>query len=82
MSALSKEKRTQEKDFIAQKNKELGKIEAQQEILGALQNGTAPLPWYLPDEETMEEMLHDGICKVCGRPVEEALRRISSCRTS
>ena len=71
VSALSKEKRTQEKDFIAQKNKELGKIEAQQEILGALQNGTAPLPWYLPDEETMEEMLHDGICKVCGRPVEK-----------
>ena len=71
MSALSKEKRTQEKDFIAQKNKELGKIEAQQEILGALQNGTAPLPWYLPDEETMEEMLKDGICKVCGGPVEK-----------
>ena len=71
VSALSKEKRTQEKDFIAQKNKELGKLEAQQEILGALQNGTTPLPWYLPDEETMEEMLHDGICKVCGRPVEK-----------
>lgn len=71
VSALSKEKRTQEKDFIAQKNKELGKIEAQEEIMGALQNGTAPLPWYLPDEETMEEMLQDGICKVCGRPVEK-----------
>lgn len=71
VAALSKEKRLQEKDFEAKKNKELGKIEAQQEILGALQNGTAPLPWYLPNEETMEEMLNDGICKVCGRPVEK-----------
>ncbi|MCI7143025.1 MAG: ATPase, partial [Paraprevotella sp.] len=24
--------------------------------------------WYLPDQETMEEMIHDHICKVCGRP--------------
>lgn len=71
VSALSKEKRTQEKDFIAQKNKELGKLEAEEEILGALQNGKTPLPWYLPDDETMEEMLKDGICKVCGRPVEK-----------
>lgn len=71
VASLSKEKRQQEKDFEARKNKELGKIEAQEEMLGALQNGTTPLPWYLPDEETMQEMLDDGICKVCGRPVEK-----------
>lgn len=70
-SALSKEKRQQEKDFEAQKNRELGKLEAQEEMLGALQNGATPLPWYLPDEETMQDMLDDGICKVCGRPVEK-----------
>lgn len=68
VAALSKEKRQQSKDFIAQRNKELGKLEAQEEILGALANGATPLPWYLPNEETMEEMLEDGICKVCGRP--------------
>ena len=38
---------------------------------GALVNGAPELPWYLPNQETMEEMLHDHICKVCGRPAEE-----------
>ena len=38
---------------------------------GALVNGAPELPWYLPNQETMEEMLHDRICKVCGRPAEE-----------
>jgi len=33
--------------------------------------GESELPWYLPNQETMEEMLHDHICKVCGRPAEE-----------
>ncbi|WP_028910788.1 AAA family ATPase [Prevotella sp. AGR2160] len=70
-AALSKEKRRQSNEFIAQKNKELGKLEAQEEILGELANGATPLPWYLPNEETMEEMIKDGICKVCGRPVEK-----------
>lgn len=34
-------------------------------------NGATELPWYLPNQETMEEMLHDHICKVCGRPAPE-----------
>lgn len=68
IAALSKEKRQQSKDFIAQRNKKLGKLEAQEEILGALANGATPLPWYLPNEETMVEMLKDEVCKVCGRP--------------
>ena len=38
---------------------------------GALVNGAPELPWYLPNQETMEEMLNDHICKVCGRPAEE-----------
>ncbi len=68
VAALSKEKRRQTKEFDAEKNKKIGKLEAQEEILGVLANGATPLPWYLPNEETMEEMLEDGICKVCGRP--------------
>lgn len=68
VAALSKEKRRQTKEFNAEKNKKIGKLEAQEEILGVLANGATPLPWYLPNEETMEEMLEDGICKVCGRP--------------
>jgi len=70
-SALSKEKRKQDKDYERQKAIEIGKIEAVKEMQGALVNGATELPWYLPNQETMEEMLHDHICKVCGRTAEE-----------
>jgi len=70
-SALSKEKRKQDKDYERQKAIEIGKIEAVKEMQGVLVNGATGLPWYLPTQETMEEMLHDHICKVCGRPAEE-----------
>ena len=56
-SMLSKEKRKQEKDFIEIRAKELGRLEVQKEILGTLTNGATALPWYLPDQETMEEMI-------------------------
>ena len=69
-SALSVEKRKQEKDYDRQKAIEIGKLEAVKEMQGALVNGAPELPWYLPNQETMEEMLHDHICKVCGRPAE------------
>lgn len=70
-SAFSKEKRKQNDDFIKQKAKEQGKIEAIDEICGALEGGATKLPWYLPDQATMEEMINDHICKVCGRPAPE-----------
>jgi DNA sulfur modification protein DndD len=34
-------------------------------------NNATPLPWNLPDKETMQEMIDDEICKVCGRPAEK-----------
>lgn len=70
-SALSREKRRQEKEYERQKAIEIGKLEAVKEMQGALVNGAPELPWYLPNQETMEEMLHDHICKVCGRTAEE-----------
>ncbi|MDD5792659.1 MAG: hypothetical protein PUD22_08760, partial [Erysipelotrichaceae bacterium] len=70
-SALSKERKRQEKNYDQQKAKELGKLEAIKEMQGALINGATELPWYLPNQETMEEMINDHICKVCGRPAEE-----------
>lgn len=70
-SAFSKEKRKQDNDFIKQKAKEQGKIEAIDEICGALEGGATKLPWYLPDQATMEEMINDHVCKVCGRPAPE-----------
>lgn len=70
-SAFSKEKRKLEKEFDRERAKELGKLEAYNEMRGVLENGATELPWYLPNQETMEEMINDHICKVCGRIAEE-----------
>ena len=64
VSALSKEKRKLETERRA---KEAGKREAISKIQ-KLANDAVPLPWNLPDEATMKEMIDDEICKVCGRP--------------
>mgnify|MGYP002515494753 CR=1 FL=1 len=68
---LSKAKRLQEKEFLEQQAKEKGKLEAFDEVRGLLANGVAELPWYLPNEETMQEMINDHVCKVCGSPAPE-----------
>lgn len=69
-SAFSKTKRIQNEQFIKEMAKNEGKLEAIEELT-QLVNGSARLPWYLPNEETMEEMIHDHICKVCGREAPE-----------
>lgn len=69
--AFSKEKRKQEKEYLEKKAKEAGKLEALNEVRGMLSDGVTELPWYLPDQETMEEMIHDHVCKVCGSPAPE-----------
>lgn len=71
VSALSKEKRKQDREFERAKAKEIGKLEAFKELQGALVNGATELPWYLPNQETMEDMINDHICKVCGREAPE-----------
>ena len=70
-SLFSREKRRQEREFDKQQAETIGKLKAVKEIQGTLINGSTELPWYLPDQETMEEMIHDHICKVCGRPAPE-----------
>lgn len=67
VSALSKEKRLQNNQDIATKAAAKAKKEVVDEI-ASFANGKSKLPWYLPDEQTMREMLDDEICKVCGRP--------------
>lgn len=66
-ASLSKERRTQEKNFDKQQAAAKAKLETIKEIQGALANGATELPWYLPNQETMEDMINDHICKVCGR---------------
>lgn len=70
VSALGRERRQQEKEHIEQRAKEQGKKEAIEELT-AIAGGATPLPWYLPDDQTMQEMIDEGICKVCNRPTDE-----------
>ena len=69
VSSLSREKRKLQKAEDERIAIEKGKQEAIQEIQ-KLANDATPLPWNLPDKETMQEMIDDEICKVCGRPAE------------
>lgn len=69
-SAFSKTKRIQNDLFIKEMAKKEGKKEAYEEIT-QLVNGTSRMPWYLPGEAEMEEMINDHICKVCGREAPE-----------
>lgn len=36
-----------------------------------MSNGATALPWDLPDLQTMQEMIDEHICKVCGSPAPE-----------
>ncbi len=69
-STFSKTKRSQNEQFIKELAKNEGKKEAYEEIT-QLVNGASRMPWYLPGEAEMEEMIHDHICKVCGREAPE-----------
>lgn len=70
VAALSREKRKLQKAEDERIAIEKGKQEAIKEIQ-KLANDATPLPWNLPDKETMQEMIDDKICKVCGRPAEK-----------
>ena len=67
INAISKLKIKLDKDFERTKAMELGKLEAYKDMQGFLKNGATELPWYLPDQQTMEDMINDHVCKVCGR---------------
>lgn len=71
ISALSKEKRKLDREFERAKGEKIGALKTVKEIQGSLTNGATKLPWYLPNHETMEEMIQDHICKVCGREAPE-----------
>lgn len=70
VAALSREKRKLQKAEDERIAIEKGKQEAIQEIQ-KLANDATPLPWNLPDKETMQEMIDDEVCKVCGRPAKK-----------
>ena len=70
VSALSKEKRRLDKQETERRAMAEGERKAISKIQ-KLANDAVPLPWNLPDEATMKEMIDDEICKVCGRPAQK-----------
>ena len=66
-AAFSESKRKQDHEFTKQQ----GKNELIKQFQESLPGGKTPLPWYLPNQSTMEEMLRDHVCKVCGREAPE-----------
>lgn len=69
-AAFGKQKRKLEKEYIEQRAKYKGKQEALEELT-AIANDAVPLSNFIPDGETMQEMIDDHICKVCNRIAEE-----------
>jgi DNA sulfur modification protein DndD len=69
-ASISKEKRKLDKQETERRAHEKGEQEAMKKIQ-KLANGVVPMPWNLPDKETMEDMLKDHVCKVCGREAPE-----------
>lgn len=66
VSNFSIEKRKLEKQDDVRRGAEKAKKEVIED-LQHLANGVAPLPWNLPDRDTMQEMIDAEVCKVCGR---------------
>ena len=69
-AALARTKRKLNKEYITQQARLKGKQEAYEELT-ILSNGATALPWDLPDLQTMQEMIDEHICKVCGSPAPE-----------
>ena len=67
INTFSKEKRRLEDEDKKRKGKE----EAYQEISQSLKEGIVPLPIYIPNANTMKEMIEDEFCKVCGREAKQ-----------
>lgn len=67
---FGKQKRKLDKEYIEKRAKEKGKQEAIEEMT-AIANGAVPLSDFVPDGETMQEMIDEHICKVCNRVAEE-----------
>lgn len=66
-AALSKEKRRLDHEETERRAAEKATIKT----LDAIVNGKTPLAWNVPDKETMQEMIDEEVCKVCGREAEK-----------
>lgn len=67
VGTLDKEQRRMECEFQREQGAKRMAAKMQEDI----NQGFIPLALNIPDENTMREMLHDKVCKVCGTPAPE-----------
>jgi DNA sulfur modification protein DndD len=68
---LSKEKERLRDEFIFERGKEEGELKRLKQENEALLNDETQLPWYIPDDRYMKEMIMEHRCKVCNTPAPE-----------
>ena len=68
---LRREKERLHDEFILERGKEQGELDALKKENEALLNDDAKLPWYIPDDKYMKEMIKVHRCKVCNTPAPE-----------
>lgn len=68
---LSREKERLREEFIFERGKEQGELNRLKQENEALLNDEAQLPWYIPDDRYMKEMIKVHRCKVCNTPAPE-----------
>lgn len=68
---LSAEREKLKNEFDYQLLKKKADKDAKKEALESLEKEFAQLPWFIPDIKTMQEMLNEHRCKVCGTEAPE-----------
>jgi DNA sulfur modification protein DndD len=68
---LRREKQRLHDEFLCERAKEQGELNALKQENEALLNDEAKLPWYMPDDRYMKEMIKVHRCKVCNTPAPE-----------
>lgn len=68
---LRREKERLHDEFILERGKEQGELDALKKENESLLNDDAKLPWYIPDDKYMKEMIMVHRCKVCNTPAPE-----------
>ena len=68
---LSAEREKLKNEFDYQLLKKKADKDAKKEALESLEKEFAQLPWFIPDIKTMQEMLNEHRCKVCGTDAPE-----------
>jgi len=68
---LRREKERLNEDFLYERGKEQGELNALKQENEALLNDDTKLPWYIPNDKYMKEMIKVHRCKVCNTPAPE-----------